>query len=262
MITERCRKFQRPLSPQENESLLLETFVDDKHQVIYCPVRKCGSMSWRAVLLVLSGKFNNLTAAIQSVFSGGTRHLARLSNFDKEGIDWRLKTYTKFMAYRDPLVRFASAYLMFRTADTPLKKRVCEHVTKWSNHLKLTNHSSRRACQEGQNISIEEFAEFVVRPDLVSRYTGITMHWMPMELICHPCQVEYDYYIDMDSPEIAEDTDYLLERLHAPEWLHVPRENPGPDDEKERLVLKMSNSLLNQLSIIYRNDSEIFGFKH
>jgi hypothetical protein len=73
------------------------------------------------------------------------------------------------------------------------------------------------------NISIEEFADYVI--DLgwnVSTDLQLTMdsHWRPVNLLCRPCHVSYDYYSWAETAK--EDADYLFQKFGFPPSVHFP----------------------------------------
>jgi hypothetical protein len=118
------------------------------------------------------------------------------------------------------------------------------------------------------NISIEEFADYVI--DLgwnVSTDLQLTMdsHWRPVNLLCRPCHVSYDYYSWAETAK--EDADYLFQKFGFPPSVHFPWENESskPTNVSSRNVLKdylsqLSDRQLNQLISVYQADYEIFNF--
>ena len=54
-----------------------------------------------------------------------------------------------------------------------------------------------------------------------------------MNLLCHPCQIDYDYYIDLERPTATEDSNAVLEAIKAPDWLCITKENPSGNETRQ-----------------------------
>ena len=42
-----------------------------------------------------------------------------------------------------------------------------------------------------------------------------------MNLLCHPCQIDDDYYIDLERPTVTEDSNAVLKAIRAPDGLRI-----------------------------------------
>ncbi|XP_062505901.1 carbohydrate sulfotransferase 8-like [Corticium candelabrum] len=253
-IDERCTRFRQPLSKKQLDYFYQRAVVDDNHKIIYCPVWKSGSTSWRAVMHVLKGSFKTLDDAVKSV--RWIRGLTTLKSYkNRSEIEFKLRTYTKFMAYREPLNRFAADYLMLKRSGT-VYKRQSRRVVEYVNSVR----GRRDPIVPWQNMSIWDFAKFVSRfGNDTSKMIKLNLQWRPQNMACYPCHIHYDYYIDMDSSTVNRDSRYLLMILRAPHWLEMPHVNPTTKD-KTPYLSQLSEPLYNRLMSVYYNDYEIFGF--
>ena len=206
-------------------------------------------------MLVLEGSFKSLDDAVKSVRS--VRGLTTLKSYkNKSEIEFRLRTYKKFMAYREPLNRFAADYLMLKRKGEGYERQSRE-IVKYANSVR----GRRDSKHVWQNMSICDFAKFVSRfGNKTTKMIKLNHQWIPQNMACYPCHIHYDYYIDMESSTVDVDSRYLLMILGAPHWLKMPHVNPTTKDKTTHL-LQLSEQLYNHLVSVYYNDYEIFGFR-
>jgi uncharacterized protein YejL (UPF0352 family) len=186
----------------------------------------------------------------------------RLHTYDKEQIKYRLNHYTSFIVTRDPLSRLVSNF-KDKFSDPTLnswRRRLCKQIL---NQMTAMGQKHNTAPT---NISIGEFADYVI--NLLSRRVHIKLnhHWRPMTVLCRPCHIFYDYYSWTET--IGEDAEYLLRKFKAPPGLHFIRENQSPTavtrppgtNDRQYYLSKLSDHQLNQLISVYKRDYEIFGY--
>ena len=82
-----------------------------------------------------------------------------------------------------------------------------------------------------------------------------------MNLLCHPCQIDYDYYIDLERPTVTEDSNAVLKAIGAPEWLRIYKENPSGTETKQSFFSQLTRKQFQQQLQMYKDDFEIFGYK-
>ena len=205
-------------------------------------------------MLVLSGKFKTLDEAVKAVF--GLRGLRTLKSYgNKSEIEFRLKNYTKFTSYREPLNRFTADYLMLRMKSRRHNEQA-HKVVKYANSVR--GLLDRR--HQWQKMSIRDFGTFVARfGNSTTGLARLDKQWIPQNLACRPCHGHYDYYIDMESPTVNDDIRYILTTIGAPRWLEMPHVNPTRRD-KNPYLSQLSETMFNSLLSVYYNDYEIFGF--
>ena len=207
-------------------------------------------------MLVLKGTIKTLEAA-QKHHPYGLRGVTTLGKYNNSAIKFRLKNYTKFMAYREPINRFAADYLMIKDSQVQRfhLKRAINYV---DSQLKKGRLGPRRTEKDA---TITDFGLYVSRfgNDSQKLYQ-LNSQWYPQNLACHPCHFDYDYIIDMDSPDVAADAQYLLNIIGAPEWLQMLHSNPTQKD-KSPILSQLPEDVYQRLLSVYYNDYEIFGHK-
>ncbi|XP_062509939.1 carbohydrate sulfotransferase 8-like [Corticium candelabrum] len=264
-LKRKCARFQRPLTYKEKRLLYAQLVVDDKNRIIWCPVRKAGTTTWRIVMLILMGKFSSVSAALNHVMHNDFKYVTRLSNkyHSNAAIDYRLKHYTKFMAYREPLGRVVSDYRQIRLHDTEFRKRICKETFRYNQIFNLNaQHQSERNPDAWTNVTFPQFVNFVTRffGDK-RRYLDLDIHWKPTNLICHPCRIDYDYLVDLESPGVVEESAYVLNALGAPSWLSLPQENRSGNETKYSFLSQLSTAQFERLRAQYDDDYDIFGYQ-
>ncbi|XP_062506054.1 carbohydrate sulfotransferase 14-like [Corticium candelabrum] len=204
---------------------------------------------------VLKGSFKTLDDAVKSV--RWIKGLTTLKSYkNRSEIELRLRTYKKFMAYREPLNRFAADYIMLKRRGKGYEQQ-SRSVVEYVNSVR----ESRDPKVPWQNMSIWDFAKFVSRfGNETTKMIKLNHQWIPQNMACYPCHINYDYYIDMESSTVNRDSRYLLMILGAPHWLKMPHVNPTTKDKTPYLT-QLSEPLHNRLVSVYYNDYEIFGFK-
>ena len=90
------------------------------------------------------------------------------------------------------------------------------------------------------------------------------MHWKPYHISCHPCQIDYNAIIKLESAD--DDTRFVmrisqLDKLASYEKKHETR---GGASDKEDIRMKyfsqVSCSILMDVYMLYRYDFELFEY--
>ena len=206
-------------------------------------------------MLVLKGSFESIEDAVKSVhFLDGLTTLQSYKN--RSEMEYKLRTYKKFMAYREPINRFAADYLMLRKRKEG-HDRQCRQIVEYADSVRGRSDPKHA----WQNMSIWDFATFVSRfGNDTTKTINLNFQWLPQALACYPCHISYDYYIDMESSTVDRDSRYLLKMIGAPHWLKMPHFNPTTKD-KTPYLSQLSEPLFNSLVSVYYNDYEIFGYE-
>ena len=257
----KSQESQQPLTEREKQELYKSLVVDDRNRILYCPVPKACSTSWRNILLVSSGKFRTVEELGSPVRKSFER---RLNTYNKAEREYRLKNYVRFMVSREPLSRIVSNFKDKFSNPTlnSWRRQLCADI------VKLVTTLGREHNRSHLNISIDEFAEYVISLGWnvsVGVQTNMNVHWRPMSLLCRPCHVSYDYYSSAET--VREDGEYLFKKFGFPQSIHFPwsHESPkaatgSPSDVVKWYLSQLSDRQLNQLVSIYEADYEMFGY--
>ena len=63
------------------------------------------------------------------------------------------------------------------------------------------------------------------------KYQNLDGDWKPTNLIFHSCHIDYDYFVDLDSPDLVGGL-LTFSKLSELPLLHVPQENRSVNETK------------------------------
>ena len=173
--------------------------------------------------------------------------MKRLTMYSYEEQVYRLKNYFKFLVVRHPFVRLLSVY-----KDAIIKE---SFLSEFGKYLKVNSSSYVK------NITLVQFLEMVYRTSDALPNN----HWKTYEMMCHPCAVNYDHVIYMES--IHDDLDPVLD------WMTDHGERPtlqgsnvtGLDFRRQKQKISktlqgIDSDVIKGLIDIYSRDSAVFGY--
>ncbi|XP_072135180.1 carbohydrate sulfotransferase 8-like [Mobula birostris] len=251
LVEEACLKY-RGGSSSLGPSLLSphhvsRIYVEDRHQLLYCEVPKAGCSNWKRVLMVLSGLASS-PAHIEHQVAHYGNSLRRLDSFDRAGMAWRLRTYTKALFVREPLERLVSAF-----RDKFEQPNAYYHpVFGRAIIAHYRPNATRQALLSGSGVTFPEFVRYLLDP---RRPLGLDIHWERVGRLCSPCLIRYDFIGHFES--LGAEAQALLRLVGAPANLTFPR---FKDRHRgvERTSLRLSRRYLAQLSADERRRAQDF----
>ncbi|XP_072926587.1 carbohydrate sulfotransferase 8-like [Hemitrygon akajei] len=222
-------------------------YVEDRHRLLYCEVPKAGCSNWKRVLMVLSGLASS-PAHIEHQVAHYGNSLRRLDSFDRAGMAWRLRTYTKALFVREPLERLVSAF-----RDKFEQPNAYYHpVFGRAIIARYRPNATRQALLSGSGVTFPEFVRYLLDP---RRPLGLDIHWERVGHLCSPCLIRYDFIGHFES--LGAEAQALLRLVGAPANLTFPR---FKDRQRgvERTSLRLSRHYLAQLSADQRRRTQDF----
>lgn len=182
--------------------------------------------------------------------------LDRLSDYPASRAADMLAAYTKFLFVRHPFERLLSAYrnkLEQRQQDSSryFQSRFGRRIVR-----RYRANATARALRDGDDVTFAEFAEFVAD----TRDTVFNEHWAPIDRLCRPCAVNYDFVGKHES--LFQDSDYLLRHVvGAPDDVRFPK---GPDSSTSarlsRYFAPLPHRTIVRLYGIFELDFKLFGY--
>ena len=90
-------------------------------------------------------------------------------------------------------------------------------------------------------------------------------HWKLFELVCYPCAVKYDYFVNVD--HLGEEINFIMDKItNGKVQLDIENRKDGTNRQRRKVQLLrksgISEDLFRKVSSIYKNDYEIFGFQY
>jgi len=217
--------------------------------------------NWKRVFMVLSGVD---TAALGtgddlSQIPADVAHkpstLDRLSDYPAGRAAEMLNTYTKFLFVRHPFERLLSAYrnkLEQRHQDSSryFQSRFGRRIVR-----RYRANATERSLRHGDDVTFAEFAEFVAD----TRDTVFNEHWAPVDRLCRPCAVNYDFIGKHES--LFQDSDFLLRHVVGTADVKFPK---GPDSDTSAQLVKYFSPLRHDTVLrlygIFHADFKLFDY--
>ena len=217
---------------------------NDTHRVLYCPMHKVGSTTF---LSLMYDRQNWKRARDLSV---------NRTTLSKDEMEYRLKNYFKFMVVRHPFDRLLSAYLdKFSAANKIYAKQYAKVLhSKFGGQLEI----------DSKGIAFPTFEQFLYLV-LTEPVTFRNHHWLNYNDYCHPCFIQYDYVVYMETFE--DDIDIILghfdsdgSRFELPVNGYVRRARKDRLQETSAFFKKIDRRIIDKLLSVYRQDFQVFGY--
>ena len=227
--------------------------ADDYHKVLYCTIPKAGCTSFLAMIAQQTGRVSPGTKRVRVHAPGvlaslGLRYLNTLS---KEEIEKRLESYTKVIVVRHPFDRLRSTH----------NNKFVE--TFRGVYPQMYRRKINASIHENVTKSLEQFLT-AVKERYHSGYYN--RHWMSYVDLCHPCHIQYDYILKMET--LTSDLVNVLPVFNnfEQEQIDFPESNrhqaiASRVEETSHIFQNLSLDLVNGLLKINQDDFELFGYQ-
>lgn len=180
--------------------------------------------------------------------------LDRLSDYPPERAADMLGAYTKFLFVRHPFERLLSAYRnkleQRHDSSRYFQSRFGRRIVK-----RYRVNATERSLRDGDDVTFAEFAAFVAD----TRDTVFNEHWAPIDRLCRPCAVNYDFIGKHES--LFQDSDYLLKHVVGTADVKFPK---GPDSNTSTELVKYFTSLhhktILRLYNVFELDFKLFNY--
>ena len=224
-----------------------------------------GSTHWLNLFGVLEERLNGtLNREIH-----GAR-LMMLSYLIPEERNRVLEEYTKFMVIREPFKRLLSAYkdklLPYKGHDFALFYYLSQKLIYYYRSENSTVNKKYPTLEE----LIEYITDFSKYATQIKSHYSEKRHWKPQTDLCYPCNIKYEFVLDIDY--IEEEADYFFKAVGIPKALKYP-ENKKESNLKDTLpnsvfdveatsyFSNVKRELLKALYLYYEKDYKVFGFE-
>ncbi|XP_052062363.1 carbohydrate sulfotransferase 8-like [Mytilus californianus] len=165
---------------------IFNTFVSDRHNLIFCQIQKAASTFWKRII------FNQTTP--------GTKGLPSILNLGVA--EDKFKHYFKFLFVRDPYNRLFSGYI-----DKLFNPNVMYWKAAGIPAKRLSNPEADSSC--GHDVTFAEFINYIIAlektPDMRDR------HFFSMYEHCAPCDHKIDYVGKMET--FSKDSKFIFDVL-------------------------------------------------
>ncbi|XP_014249355.1 carbohydrate sulfotransferase 11 [Cimex lectularius] len=257
-LTEACKKYKASASADsiwDNRDLLDHILVDKKHKLLYCYVPKVACTNWKRIFMVLNGSTNETDVlSIPANLAHSRPEYLALSNYSIADAKSLLNTYTKFIFVRHPFERLLSAYrnkleknyINSKYFQSRLGRYIIKHYREKPTNSSLVN---------GDDVTFEEFTAYLTK-SMSSMYNE---HWKPVERLCEPCQIQYDFIGKYET--LITDSNYLLKSIGMGNISFPHNSKPsGTSKDLKKYFRKLSLNRIKELLDIYKLDFKLFSY--
>jgi len=268
VLSEGCRHFSDTVN--KSTRAWYEMYYDDQIDYVYCLISKVSCTSWKATLMMLTGKLSKfqrpeqLTVGIIHDHKNSDKYIERLEKVLPVFRNWRFteSRYFTFMFVREPLERLVSAYRDKLNEDDSY-----HHVN--IAIVRQYRPQDYSPLIKRYNVTFPEFVRFV----LDQRATGqvLDRHWIPQYELCRVCQLRWDFIGHYET--LREDADCVVSRLksrimdveHRQRVANItfPADSghAKSSDFLQRMYASVPAADVQALYKLYEVDYALFGFK-
>ena len=179
------------LSQAQQGALAERIIVDEEHKLLFCPVPLTAIGPWMKVLYYLGPgrELKSLDQVPSSELSNreNFRYLSSYSQGDQEAM---VGSYLKFVVTRHPFFRLAAAYKMkFESENAFFHER-------YGKEIVCLYRSGATGEETGSDVRFSEFVEYLLH---LGGEGEMNEHWRPLESLCRPCQMGYDFLLHYET---------------------------------------------------------------
>ncbi|NWV08098.1 CHSTB sulfotransferase, partial [Ptilonorhynchus violaceus] len=253
-VCSRLTRKRRLLQPHDLRHLV----VDDAHGLLYCYVPKVACTNWKRVMMVLTGqgKYQD-PLEIPAHEAHVPSNLRTLSEYSVAEINYRLRSYLKFVFVREPFERLVSAYRNKFTLsyNTAFHKRYGTKIIR-----RHRQEPSDRALERGDDVRFDEFVYYLLDPR-TQQEEPFNEHWERVHSLCHPCIIHYDVVGKYET--LAEDANYILQLVGADTSVRFPASSKTTrttDNMTAQFFQDISPFYQRRLFNLYKMDYLLFNY--
>lgn len=173
-----------------------------------------------------------------------------------------LKEYKKIIAVRHPLERVLSAYRnKFESKTSPSEffhKEIGSKIIK-----AFRTNATEEEIKSGSDVTFLEYIKYITDSDfnlLWNNNQSFNEHWEPINGLCRPCDVNYDFIIQFDN--LGEESNIVLRKIKPEVYfpLHDEITPEGTIEKLEKYFNEIPLKYLRTLEKIYKVDNLLFNY--
>ncbi|KAK9508091.1 hypothetical protein O3M35_007828 [Rhynocoris fuscipes] len=264
--------FKYPPTPQYSVY-----YYDLEDNFAFCPIYKSASSTWLHNLCLLAGETEeSLTNSKQQLSTIARRFFPEINDY--EVAKMVLGKSTKLMVVRHPFERILSAYRdklenintgwehgtghFYRKYGAKIVRKYRPGGNKSIAVLKPGTYfwDQSKPKPAGIEPTFKEFVSYLLDTDLLNYADD---HWIPYNLFCTPCLVEFDYIAKVET--LSRDQLYIINKLGwkkkiQPRWRHKTSEHISSEFITKSYFSQLSKQEVQLLYDKYRLDFEMFNY--
>jgi len=248
-----------------------EMYYDDQMDYVYCLVGKASCTSWKATLMMLTGKLSKfqrpeqLSIRIIHLRWNSDKYIKGLDGIMPKFRNWRFtdSRYFTFMFAREPFERLVSAYRDKLIEDGFYHYVNIAIVQQYRPH-------DYNASVKRYNVTFAEFVRYVLDQHAAGQV--LDRHWIPQYQLCRVCQLRWDFIGHYET--LHDDADYVVGKLKSRIMdveqrrrvanITFPADSGHrkSSDFLQRMYATVPAADVQALYKLYAVDYALFGFKH
>lgn len=216
---------------EKNQNRLQNLIYSDKYRVIFCYIPKVACTTWKLAFQIMNGHLDledvrsspdvpdvhtMLYGQAQGTFFNTRRNRTTMSV--KQMLN-KLKNYRSFVMVRDPFSRSLSAFTHKFNGHLTKEEKKTHRIYGRPIHQKYgsDNHGNHETDQD--HVTFQEFVKYLGDPTVMINPSSYEQHWAPMNDLCLPCAVNYDYIAKLEN--FQTDTKFMLDQVGAPHLFDI-----------------------------------------
>ena len=212
---------------------------------------KGGSTTWKFVLIKMHDENYKPPKKTVKIHWPGTLRkygMQYITQYTPDEAENRLNRYYKYVIVRHPLDRVVSAYRdkMLQPDETCYQEEVGDYIKK-----------KFRPENDTSVVQFHEFVQYLLTEDPLT----FDRHWMPIQYVCQPCYVDYDYIAKVET--LDTDAANIFHQLNASSSA-LPRLNTHGAVRKDHQYLQYFTNVTYQqfmgLVKLYELDFKLWGY--
>ncbi len=249
---------------------LQNIIIDQKHKFFYCYTPKVACTTWKRMLMVITGLWNNTNfETIPGRIVHKPKYFKKFSTLTLNEKKEALNNFTKFMIVRDPFERLLSAYrdkLETYINSEPVFQSIAKIIVKNRHLLQKYVPFENKTLEEinkkhHYDVKFYQFIQYLLSPVTAAlKNHPHNEHWKPMYELCHPCLINYTIIAKYETVE--DDSNFVLDKIGVYNLKFPPIK---PFNLKTRTRLKkyyrsIPLDIILKIYDFYKIDFELFGY--
>ncbi len=237
-------------------------FIDDKNKFLFCGVPANGAVSWRRVILKMTGKTNKtnlMDIPGDNLFKKGMFKL--LNQLSRPEIQKVINEYTKVMVIRDPMERLLSLYL------SKFKQKLYNEYFRSTYDKPIIQHTRKDVPADQldklHDVRFEEFLQFILlvhSPYPEENLISFRYHDLLKSMIdfCHPCIIKYNKIIGFNN--LTAESNFVLSSIGS--GIRFPNKTltVKTRQQMKKYYASLPEGLADKIRRHYENDLKLFEY--
>jgi hypothetical protein len=237
-------------------------FIDDKNKFLFCSVPANGAMSWRRVIIKMTGKTNKtnlMDIPGDKLFETGM--FKQLNQLSRPEIQKVINEYTKVMVIREPMERLLFLYL------SKFKQKLFNEFYRNTYDKPIIQHTRKDVPADQldklHDVTFEELLKFILlvhSPYAEEELLDFRYHDLLKSMIdfCHPCVIKYNKIIEFD--HLTAESNFVLSSIGSRIRFPIKTATAKTREQLQKYYDSLPEELVEKIFKHYENDLKLFEY--